>query len=246
MATHRLLYEGTATSRVAYCGETNTTVYDGCSWPQCNLHTSQRWCASGTFRNGQVTSSSTTVKGTILRTEKLPANALVDPDPDPNAWSCTADSLGRPVEWQLSANKAEGFFSTSWMYFSTVATPWTVLSFDLLNSALVRRPGGGAAPVAARADELTPYIPAWEPARVYDLWEQGSWRVPQGGRRPFANMLGWSLRFDAQAKYLELNQSWYCNDKNPTQPYVFDSIIPLQISRQPSILTPGASMQDPV
>ena len=34
----------------------------------------------------------------------------------------------------------------------------------------------------------------------------------------FYNALHWSLRFDLSTGYMQLNHSWYCDDKDPERP----------------------------
>jgi hypothetical protein len=36
--------------------------------------------------------------------------------------------------------------------------------------------------------------------------------------RSFINVLDWQVRFDPVLEYLELSESWYCDDKDPAHP----------------------------
>ncbi len=200
----------------------NTSTEFSCDGNRtCYSRTTNRWCASGKLEETRVVKSDTVVRGSIVRTEQLPSNAFVDPDPDPSAWSCTAASLGRPVEWRLQTpgTKPQGFFSTEWLDMSDISRPKSILHLELHNSALVGRPGGGVVQnVGGWTPALTPYLPVWQPALVYDFsLSPGEDMIP-GRRRPYPNMVGWSVRFDAEQGYLELNHTWYCNDKNPSKP----------------------------
>jgi len=158
--------------------------------------------------SSEITARATTSPKTTL----LPANALVDPDPDTNAWSCTVDSLAKPVEWLFNATRPQGFFSTESLWYDEM-TPTSELKFDLYSSAFTRRDPGtkGVIPgLGSRVVELSPgWGTKWQPTRQYEMW---SWD------RPFANVLGWAVRFDATKRYLEVKQSWFCNDKNGGTP----------------------------
>lgn len=213
-ASKPILYEGAVSTRVQFCGQTQGTLIDECvnTDPRgCDYHFFTRWCSSGRRDDTVVLPADTTIAGTTTRTIRLPANALLDPDPNPNEWSCTADSLGKPVVWTLKETLPEGFFSTVWLYMSQIADPYSNLHFDLHNSALLRRPGGGVLTrVRAWSRPLTPYLPSWRPAEAY-----------VSSTMPFENVLGWALRFDGDSGYLELNHTWYCNDKNPGMPTLF-------------------------
>jgi hypothetical protein len=113
--------------------------------------------------------------------------------------------------------------------------PESSFGVRLLNSALARRPGGpeGGFEVGAEAEQLTPYTGlqnpsgwgyGWRPNWLYML--VGTSPYIGSRKRPFINVVDWSFRFDAQAGYLELNHSWFCNDKNPSTPYVAFSLFP--------------------
>ncbi|KAK5655527.1 hypothetical protein OQA88_5458 [Cercophora sp. LCS_1] len=220
-----LLYQGTLTYKVPTCGETKSTAPG--SWPQCRDFYQTRWCEMANFnlRNGQVVPFNRTVSGTTTRTERLPSNALTDPDPDPNpaAWGCTADSAARPVEWRLRPSQGTGdVFWTSWpspSYSNSGIEPRSTFSVELNNSALAKR--GVIPAVGATASWLTPYFSGWQPAFRFAL-EPAVAPDPkyyyERKRRPFRNVVNWGFRFDAESGYLELDHSWFCNDKNPERP----------------------------
>ncbi|KAK1751131.1 hypothetical protein QBC47DRAFT_464326 [Echria macrotheca] len=228
-----LLYEGALSLRVPYCGETAETKRDVCERRTfgvrgCDMFTLTRWCQTGKYNmnSDSLEPVNMTAGGTTVRTSRLPANALVDPDPDPNVWSCTADSLGRPVTWTLSQFRPSGFFHTYWLYMSAVSAPPSVLSFDFANSAFSRRSGDGDGGlirhVEANTPALTPFTPEWRPAASYGQRDDPWWNFGFGGRFPFDNPLSWRMRFDAATGYLEMNHVWYCNDKNPDTPLLFN------------------------
>ncbi|KAK3370376.1 hypothetical protein B0H63DRAFT_552312 [Podospora didyma] len=199
-----LLYQATLSYKIPLCGETNTTAPG--NWPQCRDFYQTRWCDMATYRNNQLYPFNRTVGGTVLRTERLPANALTDPDPDPNQWACTADSLARPVEWRLRSpptGTPGQIFSTTWpSSYSTAIEPRSTFAIELNNSAL--SPRGSISPGYTYGLEDTPNL------------------ITSQRGRPFRNVVNWSFRFDASSGYLELKHSWFCNDKNPDTPILFN------------------------
>lgn len=218
-----LLFNGIATIKASFCGESNTTITNACPAYNCRDYFSTRWCAIGTYsaRTGQVTPANKTFAGEVIHTEILPSNALTDPDPDPNEWSCMADSIGRPVTWRFTA--APSFYAQPGAFFTTspgydVDDPRSTFSVYLENSGLARRPGGpkGGFGVGALAERMTPYAPGWKPGSKYGL--ESSPNDIEVRRRPFRNVVDWGLRFDAERGYLEVEHSWYCDDKAPGKP----------------------------
>jgi hypothetical protein len=87
----------------------------------------------------------------------------------------------------------------------------SVLGFNLKSSPLLERPGGGLIDVLGGGAEMTPFTDSSDPSVWHESW-----------KREFFNELGWTLRYDVLDEYLEFNQSWYCEDKNPATPYVND------------------------
>ncbi|KAK5658126.1 hypothetical protein OQA88_2682 [Cercophora sp. LCS_1] len=221
-----LFFEGSGIARIRYCGEIQETQHDTCQQmlPRgCDYYSFTRWCSTGTWNNGQITPADMAVSGNVTRTVRMPATALTDPDPNPADWSCTVDSLGKPIEWTFKENRPEGVFHTTWLYMSDINEPKSFFAMDLVNSALMRRPGGGIMPhVDAWSKQLTPYTAAWKPTATYIQSDAPWWANGMGGKFPFDNLLGWKMRFDADKGYLELNHLWYCNDKNPTRPILFN------------------------
>lgn len=212
-----LLYQGAFTFKVPLCGKTNSSAPG--EWPSCRDFYRTRWCETATNRNNKLAPQNRTVYGNILRTERLPANALTDPDPDPHPgdWACTADSLARPIEWRLRQPPGSAaVFSTAWP--NAGVEPRSTFTIELNNSATARRPGGGVLPnVGATGAWLTPYFAGWRPATPYGVEETPN-AIGYYQRRPYRNMVDWSFRFDALSRYLELNHTWFCNDKNPDMP----------------------------
>lgn len=226
-------FDGTAATQVPYCGTITSVVNDHCydiyeELVDCDWYYHTRWCATGT-RNppnaATVTLADTTLQGVLQRTALLPANAFSDPDPDPDRWSCTVDSLGRPLEWHLRETPDHlgitDFFDTQFRFFDEVQAPRSTLDFEFANSAFARREAGNGATriMLWRTSGLSPFVPAWRPDFAYGLVRPESMVIVQsGGRRPFSNFVDWSLKYDAAKAYLELNHTWYCNDKTPSQP----------------------------
>lgn len=221
-----LLYQALATTPSSFCGESNTTITSACQAYNCRDYFSTRWCAIGSYSShtGLVTPSNKTISGTIAHTSLLPANALTDPDPDPSEWSCTSDSIGKPLLWTLSPAPSKetypppsssDFFTTTPYYGTTFRSTFSVL---LKSSALIRRPGGPADgfEVGASAEQMTPYSVAWKPTFKYGLEASPNEIFLRG--RPFRNVVDWAFRFDAERGYLELEHSWFCGDRNLGEP----------------------------
>ncbi|KAK3339805.1 hypothetical protein B0T25DRAFT_636249 [Lasiosphaeria hispida] len=220
-ASQPLLYEGAVSVQVQYCGETIERQRDVCNrrtFPRgCDINSMTRWCQTGLYnlQAGVLQPADVTVRGNTVRTSRLPANALVDPDPNPDV----------PVTWTISQFKPEGFFHTYWLYMSIVSPPTSVLSFDFANSAFTRRPGAGGGlikHVEANTPALSPFTSGWRPAASYGQLDDPWWTFGFGGHFPFDNALSWRMRFDATTGYLEMNHVWYCNDKNPDTPLLFN------------------------
>jgi hypothetical protein len=91
----------------------------------------------------------------------------------------------------------------------------TTFWIDINSTAL---PGQPSMNGASGRTALTPYLPPFEPTR--------NWR---GFRVPLGNLVDSNLRFDPVNGYLEVNSTWYCNDKRASRPYV---VIPLYSSSQ--------------
>ncbi len=77
-----------------------------------------------------------------------------------------------------------------------------------MNSALTGTQGAGIVDVSGGgADTMTPYLGNDDPSQWYYSWNRTS-----------VNDQGWSMRFDPAVGYMELNQSWYCDDKDFEHP----------------------------
>jgi hypothetical protein len=185
-----------------YCGWTNTSIHmDSCYMNEffsrpCDPHLDIRWC------NTTYSPLPIWIQGMIVQQAELPANAFTEPDP--SGYSCTVASAGRPVEWRLQ----EWNLKTEWIEQFYPDRTRTNVYLSLNNSALAPRPDGGLVSVAGGGfDNMTPYLGQNDPSAVFTNW-----------RREFANELYWSLRLDPVLEYMELNQSWYCDDKDPAHP----------------------------
>ena len=219
-----LLYEGSASIKSTHCGETNITTKDICyDSVGCIEYVNTRWCDTARHlagSNGLLEPQNKTFVGELVRTEMLPANALTDPDPNPNDWSCLGDSVGRPVIWTL--RPAPAFYGQPGAFFSTAATAYrsqSAFSVYLDNSALAKRPGGGGPKgvgfeLGATTEKLTPYAAEWEPTYRYVLGSTYADLRP----RPNKNVIDWGFRFDAKRGYLEVNHTWFCDEKSPGKP----------------------------
>ncbi|KAK0740065.1 hypothetical protein B0T18DRAFT_417155, partial [Schizothecium vesticola] len=155
--------------------------------------------------------------------------------------------------------KARGYLAlTAWMGHRRTDTTFTRLRFDLessvfsnmnLNANDTTGGGGGGAGVIRnignqklRYDweeeeesvKTTPWLNTWDPRYTYRSGQRyGEGRLSYGELGwDFYNALEWSLRFDLSTGYMELSHSWYCDDKNPDKPIIFNGTwngyIPLQ------------------
>lgn len=194
----------------------------------CDVTLTARWCSLGGDRDGL--GPALRFRATQTTAQQLAADALTAPDPVPGAWSCTAASLGAsprgPVTWALQS--PDYFALTAWFgkwYFRTDQM-YSKLKFDIDSSAFRDRPGGGVVhnvgtstiPIDYEdATALTPWLRGSDPTQVYTPADRMPWDSSVIGW-DFYNVLGWDVRFDLSTGYLELNHSWYCDDKDPSRP----------------------------
>jgi hypothetical protein len=224
---HRLLFAALGSVKAPYCGWENTTAIPGCDFEQiedqsCQEFSWTRWCAFNRYDREEPkidAVESYFIYGSLTRQERLPANALTDPDPTPGDWSCMVASLGRQVVWRFIQPKPEEGFalSTGWTsifpYSRDENHADTTLLFSLENSALATRPGGQLITILGiEGEALTPYLGHFNPSQTYAYYSI---------RRYFPDVRDWRARFDATNGYLELNHSWWCMDKTPWRRYVF-------------------------
>ena len=236
-----LLFAATATMRVPYCGWTNTTDLtsclpgadpDRCLSCQCHHHDRTRWCTTAQGPAGHLGTGadrSTSLAATLTRHETLQAKTFTDPNPDPLLdWSCTVSSLSRPVEWRLErTGGTPSIFEVNWLPASTTDFAEAELKFSLHNSALEGdwEKGGLVEYIGAQDGvELAPYYPDFQPTHLYGepgevgFTDINGWSWQRGRIFPKSNNLAWNVRFDASSGYLELNHSWFCDDRDPSRP----------------------------
>jgi len=235
-------YEITAYGQTPFrglaCGTSNSSWVNapcpqipfwGPAGTSCDYTYSAKWCTLGD-RDGNGTPLWVASENTTIT--HLPARELTEPEPDPNIWSCTVSSLGRgPVTWRLGSapGSLRGYLaSTAWFDPSSSSradTMSTSFYFDLDSSVFHGRPLNAndyrdrdsiIRNVGVRADSITPWVRTYDPARVYDDRTE-YWDVENDGWR-YYNVLGWKLRLDLLTGYLEVNQSWYCDDKDRGRP----------------------------
>ncbi|KAI0197853.1 hypothetical protein F4808DRAFT_287369 [Astrocystis sublimbata] len=170
-----------------------------------------QWCNLTNYSPAEVT-----IRAPLQSQVHLPPNAFDDPDPDPypEVYSCTVAALSQPIELVLNDFHAQTFFSGGKYRPNDT---YTSVMFRLDNSALVSRPGGGSIEVAVGGADLTPYFGAFNPVEAEGRGSDWVWE------RKFLNDLGWSLRVDLARQYMELSQSWYCEDKDPQHPILFNA-----------------------
>jgi len=217
----------------------------------CDYVFSTRWCTLGD-RDGFASLLGGPLKIPLEKVDvvHLPSGEVTEPEPYPGkeeVWSCTVASLGRgPIKWTLQLNEGTDYFAqTAWFGRlddtplsdkPEVMTTW--FTFSLNNSALAGYPppittsttsstttDGILHHVGVREDifnwigVMTPGMRTFNPSLTVRHSDFGKgW--PPGWK--FPNALDWSLRFDIASGYLELNHSWYCNDKSAEKPVVFN------------------------
>jgi hypothetical protein len=207
--------------RSLICGVTNTTATIICQNifvpVYCDITLATRWCTLGETDGG---GRPVRVYSDQTKLERLPASELTDPDPTPGQWSCTVESLGRPVVWRLQTR--DYLAHTVWFGHWKSDQMYTHLRFDLNNSAFSGRPGGGLITDIGIRDNwgpevgsLTPWLRGFNPAQTFHSGDRDNY-FNLGWN--FYNVLDWSVRFDVSAGYMELNHSWYCDDKDPSRP----------------------------
>ena len=214
------------------CGSSTSTVYNyGCpsffAPNPCNITLSARWCSLGADREGR--GSATVWSTRPIALQRLPDNALTSPDPDPSQWSCTVASLGRgPVVWTLRAR--DYLALTAWFGHWKSDQTYTKLRFDLSSSVFRDRSDGkGGSGGVVRdvgiqskyseygAGDLTPWLRGFNPTATFRSLNRNSNSYRDIGW-DFYNVLDWQVRFDITTGYMELNHSWYCDDKDPSRP----------------------------
>ena len=207
----------------------------------CDYTFSVRWCTLGD-RDGYRAwypglpagppAPPITILILTLDTVRHSPEDITEPDPT-STWSCTVASLGRgPVKWTLQYPPSRDWFTpTDWFGYIGHMTGYmgTMSTFDL-NSTVFN----GLPPIAGIQDGiirnvgvtgeedgpyLTPGMRQFDPSRAYqnpklDDWWNPSWK--------FYNELGWDVRFDISTGYMELNHSWYRDDKNLNTPIIFN------------------------
>ncbi|GAB1317059.1 hypothetical protein MFIFM68171_07269 [Madurella fahalii] len=225
------------------CGVSNSTAFQVICQTliapiYCDVLFSAQWCSLGGDRDGR--GRPLGIRASQTAVQRLPDNALTDPDPVPGQWSCTAASVARgPVVWRLQTR--DYLALTAWFGHWKSDQMYTKLRFDLNSSVFWGRPGGGVLrdvgiqqTWGSDASRLTPWLRGFDPTHTFRSRNQFEGRYDAGLGADFYNPLDWSVRFDLSTGYMELNNSWYCDDKNPSMPIVFDGswngYIPLNCS----------------
>jgi len=216
------------------CGSGINVVKNVTCWipePPCDYVVVSEWCSLYASRDGRP-------EGYPLRggpygggipmtdnlTEALPSNALTAPDPVPDKWSCTVASLGQgPVTWTLMTPYSRWFAHTFWYGDAEDSAHDqlnTRLEFELASSVFqgmdadpykgwVHYIGSGRDWPGAMTT-LTPWLRGWDPTNT--MRGGGTWG------QTFYNGIDWAVRLDLTTGYMELNHSWYCDDKDPLNP----------------------------
>lgn len=225
MITAHGLLRGTLSDLV--CGESNSTAFHVSCQSffapiYCDVLFSAKWCSLGGDREGR--GRPVGIRASQTSVQRLPDNALTDPDPVPGQWSCTAASSARgPVVWRLQTR--DYLALTAWFGHWKSDQMYTKLRFDLNSSVFWDRPGGGLlhnvgiqetwGPDASR---LTPWLRGFDPTHTFRSGNRFEEMYDPDLGWDFYNPLDWSVRFDLSTGYMELNHSWYCDDKNPSTP----------------------------
>ncbi|KAK5659415.1 hypothetical protein OQA88_616 [Cercophora sp. LCS_1] len=214
-----LVFSATAAA-VPFCGWTNTTIEDACTvvppanpFPpsaQCTHTYSTRWCAVGIYEpgSGAIRNPYRIHTGTLTSTSQIPLANLTAPTTDINTNSCTIASLARgPVTWRLKQQPSTPLLTTAWPSSKDPRSAETKFRALLESSAL---PGKvttlRAISFGDSDDEMTPWLPFWQPAYVYP--RHG---LPEG-------VTNFTMRFDATTGYAEMGMGWVCGDRSPGRP----------------------------
>ncbi|KAI0165406.1 hypothetical protein GGR52DRAFT_585442 [Hypoxylon sp. FL1284] len=150
------------------------------------------------------------IYGNVIEQIELPGDAFTDPEPDPypDVYSCTAASSTEPIQITLTNITSR----TEFMSLYEPNNTRTSVRFMLDNSALMSRPGYVSMDAGGGGHELTPYLATHDAGHVYTAY-----------KRNFLNDLGWYVRFDLSQGYVELNQTWYCEERDPQHPVLFNA-----------------------
>jgi hypothetical protein len=217
----RFMITGQGWPQNLWCGRTNSTARVNCLNNfipvACEGQMRSSWCTLGKFDGG---GNPINLYPDEIKMTHLPANVFTDPDPVPGEWSCTVQSLGRPIVWRLQTK--DYFFLTAWFGHWKSDQMYSNLRFDLNSSVFSNRPGGGLIRKVGlqsgwgpEAGSLTPWLRGFDPTQTLRSVKRDSYYKPGWD---FYNGLDWNVRFDAATGYMELNQSWYCDDKDPSTP----------------------------
>jgi hypothetical protein len=230
------------------CGEGNNTFYN-VSCPQsplsfvygdsCDFTYHAKWCTLGD-RDGYFSWNAPeplVMPTDTLDVVRLSAGGLAEPEPSPDIWSCTVASLGRgPIKWTLQQSHwfDPGFFTqTDWfgVFSDLPEVPSTWFLFNLNSSVFAGFPptvlskDGVVRDLGIRQEyngwTMTPWTRTFNPSRtISDMTESDGYTTNYGWK--FYNALDWQFRFDISTGYMELNHSWYCDDKNLDTPIIFN------------------------
>jgi hypothetical protein len=153
------------------------------------------------------------IKGTDPKSVDLPANAFNEPDPDPDAYSCTVSSAGLPVVWKL-----ENIMLRYRWYYEWAPDMYAYkLALRLDNSALPwlkESDAGGVEGEWRRDISEGKDINNW--SNSWPLEGDEAQRNKANGD-PY-NFEGWRMTYDPEGRVLNLTNSWFCDDKNIDQP----------------------------
>lgn len=112
----------------------------------CDIFITSQWCSIDADGSGNaIAGFSGGISASSFDRQELPPEALTSPDPAPGEWSCTLESLGRPVTWTLRPTKnnmSKPITSTYWPNRRDDSSyPWqqtdslpTRLTFDVASS----------------------------------------------------------------------------------------------------------------
>ena len=205
------------------CGWTNTTDPESCGPSgednpfRCTEYKFVRWCRAGSSSS----SPPAIIEGHVTRQEHLAIKALTNPDPNSSDWSCTASSLGRPVVWSIQPARFAGGVQvyadrpvfTDWPDRRNPYNMETDLIFDLNSSALAAPTPtdplrGIVGLVMGFGDDMTPGMPRFDPTK----WHRANKDFP------FGNTQDLRFRYDAVSSYIEIEHTWFCDDKDRANP----------------------------
>ncbi|KAK9778145.1 hypothetical protein SCAR479_05115 [Seiridium cardinale] len=192
-----------------FIGEGLVDVPFSCSWANisstssgpdttCPISNSTGWNCTQTC----TIDTALHMPGTMINKTTLPPDEFVEPAP--SGYSCTIGSVLSP-KWRIPWSSLTPYWGNPLLENTTETT----ISFDLQNMVL-----GGYVAVSQTDTTLTPLLPESDPDQWFDCVDNENQEVP--------TVLTCQWQFDLKTAYFAIKQSWYCDDKDPEHPIIFE------------------------